>query len=236
MDDWWNSHMTSATSPEPAAHANGRAGEPRWPMAAAVLATGALRFLLPVQLKDDFSSWAILILLVVLLVALIIGDPGRIDRQRLWLRVLTDVMIAVITFVNATAAVRLTIAIIDTDPFTENAKVLLASGTAVWLTNVIVFALWYWDLDSGGAAARASRTGRSPAFLFPEMKNRDRVEDGWYPMFVDYLYLSFSTAAAFSATDISPLRKWAKVVMMSEASISLVVAILVVARAVNILK
>ena len=205
-------------------------------MAAAVLATGALRFLLPVQLRDDFSSFAILALLSVLLVALIVGDPGRIDRQHLWLRILTDVMIAIITFANATAAVRLTVAIVNTDPFTKDAKVLLASGAAVWFTNVIVFALWYWDLDSGGAAARASKTGRNPAFLFPEMVNAGRVEAEWYPMFIDYLYLSFSTAAAFSATDVSPLKKWAKMVMMSEAAISLVVAILVVARAVNILK
>lgn len=205
-------------------------------MAAGIIATGALRFMLPVQLRNDISSWAILVLQVVLLAALIIGDPGRIDRQRPWLRILTSVIISIITLVNATAAFRLTVAIIDTKPFTQNAKVLLASGAAVWVTNVIVFGLWFWDLDQGGAAARLKGTGPSPALLFPEMINAERVGPGWRPSFVDYLYFSFSTATAFSTTDVSPLKKWAKLVLMVEAAISLVVGILVVARAVNILK
>jgi len=101
---------------------------------------------------------------------------------------------------------------------------------------VIAFGLWYWDLDRGGAAARALGTGTSAAFVFPEMSNPELVRDGWYPSFVDYLHLSFSTSMAFSPTDVSAIKPWAKLMMMAEETISLVVGILVVARAVNILK
>jgi hypothetical protein len=119
--------------------------------------------------------------------------------------------------------------------FTTDADVLLASGAAVWLTNVIAFGLWYWDLDRGGAAARA-RGGGQPAFVFPEMVNAEYVAPDWYPRFGDYLHLSFATATAFSPTDVSAIRPWSKFLMTTEAAISLVVAILVVARAVNILR
>ena len=108
----------------------------------------------------------------------------------------------------------------------------------VWLAflvYVIAFGLWYWDLDRGGAAARAHGTGE-PAFIFPEMTNSQYVADDWYPKFIDYLHLSFSTATAFSPTDVSAVRPWAKLLMIAEEAISLVVAVLVIARAVNILQ
>ena len=111
---------------------------------------------------------------------------------------------------------------------------LLAAGGVVWATNVIAFGLWYWDLDRGGAAARARGAGQ-PAFVFPEMNNAQYVKPGWYPKFFDYLHLSFTTATAFSPTDVSAIRSWAKLMMMGEETISLVVALLVVSRAVNIL-
>src|ERR1039458_772245 len=211
-------------------------GERRWPMALAVVATGLLRLALPQQLRDHDARWVFLALIVILLVALLVGDPGRIDREKRWLRVLTSVLIAVITLVNATAAIRLVVAIVDGSQFTNDAKLLLGSGAAVWLTNVIAFALWYWDLDRGGAAARAHDDGPSPAFIFPEMLNPDYAPKGWIPTFPDYFFLAFSTATAFSPTDTVAVKTWAKFVMMAEESISLVVALLVVARAVNILK
>jgi uncharacterized membrane protein len=212
-----------------------RVGERRWPMAAAVLVAGALRLFLPDQLRLDDARPAFLVVLAALIIALIAGDPGRIDRQATWLRVLTGVLIGVITFVNAGSSVRLVYAIIKTEPFTNDPNILLVSGAVIWLTNVIAFGLWYWDLDRGGAAARASGPGASPAFIFPEMSNPELVRDGWYPSFVDYLHLSFSTAMAFSPTDVSAIKPWAKLMMMAEETISLVVGILVVARAVNIL-
>jgi len=213
-----------------------RVGERRWPMAAAVLLAGSLRIFLPTQLRLDDARPVFLVVLTVLIIALIAGDPGRIDRQATWLQVLTATLIGVITFVNIGSSVRLVYAIVTIERFTNDANILLVSGGVIWLTNVIAFGLWYWDLDRGGAAARALGSGTSPAFLFPEMLNPELVGDGWYPSFVDYLHLSFSTAMAFSPTDVSAIKPWAKLMMMAEESISLVVGILVVARAVNILQ
>jgi hypothetical protein len=205
-------------------------------MALAVLVAGGLRAVLPAQLRAGDSRWLVAVIVFALLAALIVGDPGRIDRDASWLRILTGTMIGLISLVNAVAAVRLVAAIIGAARFTTNADVLLVSGAAVWLTNVIAFGLWYWDLDRGGAAARARGPGRPPAFVFPEMTNAQYVRPGWYPTFVDYLHLSFTAATAFSPTDVSAIRSWSKLMMMAQEAISLVVALLVVARAVNILK
>jgi hypothetical protein len=204
-------------------------------MALAVLTVGVMRLFLPPELRVSDASGLFLVVIAVMVVALILGDPGRIDREVRWLRLLTGALIAVITLVNAGSSVRLVISIIYAEPFTQTARVLLACGGIIWLTNVIAFGLWYWDLDRGGAAARAAGSTRRPAFLFPEMSNPDFVGENWSPAFVDYLHLSFTTATAFSPTDVSPLKPWAKVMMMSEETISLALGILVVARAVNIL-
>ena len=211
-------------------------GESRWPMAVAVLAAGGLRAALPAQLRSGDARWAFIVVVVVLLAILIIGDPGRIDRDSAWLRAFTVTLIGLITAVNATAAVRLVAGIIGAVKFSTDANVLLASGGAIWLSNVIVFGLWYWDLDRGGAAARARGSDRQPAFVFPEMSHPQYVSPGWYPKFIDYLHLSFTTATAFSPTDVSAIKPWAKLMMMAEEAISLLVAFLVVSRAVNILR
>jgi hypothetical protein len=205
-------------------------------MALAVLAAGGLRAALPSQLRSGDARWVFVVVVVGLLVILIIGDPGRIDRDSASLRLLTGTLIGLISAVNAVAAVRLVAGIIGAVSFSTDANVLLASGGAIWLSNVIAFALWYWDLDRGGAAARARGSSRQPAFVFPEMTNAQYVGHDWYPKFVDYFHLSFTTATAFSPTDVSAIRPWAKLMMMAEEAISLVVAILVVSRAVNILK
>ena len=205
-------------------------------MALAVLGAAGLRAALPDELRDGDARWAFAVIVVVLLAVLVIGDPGRIDRDSAWLRVMTGTLIGLISAVNAAAAIRLVAGIIDAVNFSNNANVLLASGGAIWLSNMITFGLWYWDLDRGGAAARARGSGHQPAFIFPEMTNAQYMAPGWYPKFLDYLYLSFTTAAAFSPTDVSAIRPWAKLMMMAEEAISLLVAILVVARAVNILR
>ena len=205
-------------------------------MALAVLAAGGLRAVLPSQLRSGDARWVFIVVVAGLLVILIIGDPGRIDRDSASLRMLTGSLIGLISVVNAVAAVRLVAGIIGAASFSTDANVLLASGGAIWLSNVIAFGLWYWDLDRGGAAARARGSSRQPAFVFPEMTNAQYVGPDWYPKFMDYFHLSFATATAFSPTDVSAIRPWAKLMMMAEEAISLVVAILVVSRAVNILK
>jgi hypothetical protein len=191
-----------------------RLGEPRWPMALAVVATGLLRATLPHQLRNGDAAWLFLVLVVGLLA----------------------VLIGLISVANADAAVRLVVGILDVSSFTQDAKVLLASGAAIWLSNIIAFALWYWNLDRGGPAARAAGTPVRPALIFPEMLHTEHVGEGWYPTFVDYFHFAFATATAFSPTDVSAVKPWMKLMMMAEETISLVVAILVVARAVNILK
>ena len=205
-------------------------------MAVAVLATGALRITLPDELRLRDAKWSLFVVLAVLMVAIVIGDPGRIDRQKRWLRILTGVLIAVISLANGASSVRLVVGIYEGQTFTQDPQLLLKCGAVIWLTNVIAFGLWYWDLDRGGAAARALGSTIGPAFIFPEMTNTEHVRQGWTPAFVDYLHLSFSTATAFSPTDVSAVKPWAKVMMMAEEAISLVVGILVVARAVNLLR
>ena len=113
---------------------------------------------------------------------------------------------------------------------------LKISGGAIWLSNIITFALWYWNLDRGGPAARAAGRYVRPALIFPEMLHPQHVGENWTPTFVDYFHFAFATATAFSPTDVSAVKPWMKLMMMAEEAISLVVAILVVARAVNILK
>ena len=210
-------------------------GEHWWPVALAIAAVVGLHVALAPRYRLH-PSWLVVAIPVVLLVALIVGDPGRIDRQRLWLRIVTGIMIALITLANLYAAIRLVVDILTNNKvFANNPGGLLAVGGVVWATNVIAFALWYWDLDRGGAAARAHHPDRNPAFVFPEMLHADYVAAGWVPRFVDYLSLAFWTATAFSPTDISAVRPWAKLLMMLQAAASLSLATLVIARAINIL-
>jgi hypothetical protein len=208
--------------------------ERRWPMAAAVLVTAALHQLLPGHFRVS-PHWLYPAFMVVFLVILVIGDPGRIDQEKRWLRITTDLMIAVITLVNGVAAARLVNGILSSRTF-ESAGQLLLTGAVIWVTNVITFALWFWDLDGGGAAARlANGRNANAAFVFPEMQLPELVPANWAPLFIDYLALSFNTATAFSPADVSPIKRWAKVLVLTESSISLTLAALVVARAVNIL-
>jgi hypothetical protein len=195
-----------------------------------------LRAALPSELRLRDGRGLFLVAEVVLVVVLIVGDPGRIDRQARWLRIMTASLIGLITIVNGGSSIRLAIGIFQGEAFANDARNLLAAGSIIWLTNVIAFGLWYWDLDRGGAAARAMGSTITPAFVFPEMSNPEHVREEWYPAFVDYLHLSFNTAMAFSPTDVSAIKPWAKLMMMAEEAISLIVAVLVVGRAVGILK
>jgi hypothetical protein len=113
---------------------------------------------------------------------------------------------------------------------------LLLKGATVWLTNVILFGLWFWIFDRGGPASRVGSNPPPPDFQFPQMENPDLAAPGWRPHFVDYMYVSFTNSIAFSPTDAMPLNRWAKLLMLFEASISAMVILLVAARAVNIFK
>jgi hypothetical protein len=210
-------------------------GEHWWPVATAIVVVAGLHVALPARYRVQ-PAWVVPVVLLVLLAVLIVGDPGRIDRQKTWLRVVTEVVIAFITLASLLAAVRLVVDILTSDKlFAHNPTGLLATGGVVWVTNVIAFGLWYWDLDRGGAAARAHHPDRNPAFVFPEMQHSSYVTAGWVPRFIDYLSLSFWTATAVSPTDISAIKPWAKALMMLEAAGSIALAVLVIGYAVNIL-
>ena len=211
-------------------------GEHWWPVATAIIIAAALHVALPERFTV-LPGWVVAVVLVAVLALLIAGDPGRIDQQKTWLRIVIAAVIALLTLANLLAAVRLVVDILTSSKLlANNATGLLAIGAVIWATNVIAFGLWYWDLDRGGAAARAHHPDRNPAFVFPEMQNARYVATAWVPQFIDYLSLAFWTATAFSPSDTSPIKPWAKLLMMLEAAGSITLAAFVIARAVNILK
>ena len=196
---------------------------------------------LHLALPHDFvlsPTWIYPVLMGGFLVLLVAGDPGLVDHERGWIRVVTNLMIVLIALSNLFAIVRLCDGILSSDQpeFAQQPTQLLGIGAIVWATNVIAFALWYWELDRGGPGRRADGTTAPPDFLFPQMSDPDLAAPGWTPAFVDYFYTSFTNATAFSPTDVLPLARWAKLVMMLQSAVSLVTVGLVVARAVNVLK
>ena len=210
-------------------------GEHWWPVALAIVVVAGLHVALPARYRVQ-PVWVVPVVLFVLLVVLIAGDPGRIDRQKTWLRLVLGITIAFLTLANLLAAGRLVADILTNNKlYANHPGALLAAGAMIWVTNAIAFSLWYWDLDRGGAAARAHHPDRNPAFVFPEMLHTDYVPATWVPEFVDYLSLGFWTATAISPTDISAIKPWAKLMMMLEASCSIVLVTLVIARAINVL-
>jgi uncharacterized membrane protein len=169
-----------------------------------------------------------------LLVVLVAVNPGRIDRASRALRGAGLALIATISLANAWSAGRL-VALLVQKHQVFDAPTLLLTGGAIWFTNVIIFALWYWEFDRGGPVARAQALRPNADFMFPQMSSPEVAPPDWEARFVDYLYLSFTNATAFSPTDVMPLSRWAKMLMLVQSAISLMTVALVVARAVNIL-
>ena len=222
-----------AASSGPPAWARPTPGEPRWHVSLLVLVLIILQALLPSELTGTESL--IVPLAEFLLLAIItLANPTRIDRREMWLRVLGFALIGMATVANAWALFRLVQLLVGTTG-TADAPRLLVTGANVWITNVIIFALWYWEVDRGGPAARAVAPDPSPDFLFPQMSLEAEVFQEWEPRILDYLYVSYTNATAFSPTDAMPLTRGAKMAMMLQSSISLATVVLVVARAVNIL-
>jgi uncharacterized membrane protein len=218
----------SAAEPSP-----GPVGEARWPAAGAVLAAIVLTVLLPDGERVG-PGWLLPGIEVVLLAAIVAGDPGRISRRSRLLRGLSIALVAVLVLGALSSTLLLIDALIHGGPETNSAGALLLAGTTVWVSNNLAFALLYWELDGGGAAARAHHLPRHPHFAFPQQQSPALAPPGWRPRFVDYLYLGFTNALAFSPTDAMPLVPWAKVAMTVQSLISLGILALVVARAVNV--
>lgn len=209
-------------------------GEARWPVTVAVLAAIVLQAALPQRLAL-LRSWTLPAIEGAILVVLTVANPHRINRHSKGLRITSLTLIAAMTFSNTFAAARLIRGLVKGTEGTDPTKLLL-TGAGIWLTNVVVFSLWYWEFDRGGPAARAHATVRHPDFVFPQMQSPELVDEHWEPMFIDYLYVSFTNATAFSPTDTLPFTRWAKMTMMTQSAVSLITVGLVIARAVNILK
>jgi uncharacterized membrane protein len=207
-------------------------GEHRWPVTFVVTVVIVLQFLLPHSLSLK-SQREICILEGLLMLALFAINPGRIvsHRKSTWWTgiALTGVM----TASNIASAVHLLQKLIDGS--IKSPGSLLAFGGSIWLTNMVVFSLWYWEFDRGGPGARAEAIDPFPDFLFPQMTDPQFSPMDWKPTYFDYLFTSYTNASAFSPTDVMPLTRWAKALMMVQSATSLVTVGLVIARAVNIL-
>jgi uncharacterized membrane protein len=208
--------------------------ERRWPMAVAVLVAIVLQVITPHTGRLVFW-WVLPVLELAALLAVALRDPGRIDRRTRAARRATLVLIVLLTVGTLAGLVVLAVDIVDKSYAYVGATALLGRGAALWVTNVVVFSLWFWEVDRGGAAERAAASSIPPSFGFPEEAMPELAPDGWMPRYPDYLYLSFTNATAFSPTDTLPVRTWAKMTMMIESVISLITAILVIARAINVL-
>jgi hypothetical protein len=208
--------------------------EPRWPAMLALLAIGGLRFVLPKSLSIG-PDWLILVLVVVLLVPTV---TARMRGNHMLNQVLGYCLTSIVTL-DMAWSLYLLIAELPTHQLAP--QTLLLSAAALWITNILVFASWYWRLDAGGPRAREIRGVHTDgAFLFPQMtldqrSKKEMGEETWSPGFVDYLFLAFNTSTAFSPTDSPVLSRWAKLLMMVQALISFATVALLAARAINIL-
>jgi uncharacterized membrane protein len=209
-------------------------GERRWPVTLSVIAAIVLQVLLPPDFTRPLPPALLPALEGALLIGLSIANPVRIERGGTAVRMASIALIFLITAANAASAVLLIRALLE-NKAGNTAGPLLATGASVWATNVIAFALWYWEFDRGGPVRRAQGTLRHPDLMFPQMTAPQLAAPDWEPWFVDYLYLSFTNATAFSPTDVMPLARWAKLTMLVQSAVSLAVGVLVIARAVNIL-
>jgi uncharacterized membrane protein len=207
-------------------------GERRWPVSFVVGVVILLQYLLPNSLSLKIQP-EICILELILTLVLFAMSPGRIASHRRstwWTGVaLTGVM----TASNIASAVQLVQRLLDGTIKSPNN--LLAFGGSIWLTNMVVFSLWYWEFDRGGPGARAEALDPYPDFLFPQMTDPKYAPQNWAPTYFDYLFTSYTNASAFSPTDVMPLTRWAKMLMLMQSATSLVTVGLVIARAVNIL-
>jgi hypothetical protein len=224
---------------------SGRRGEPRFPAVVAVLVAMALYALLPETLLV-LPRLLIPALGVLLLIAVTVINPRRLTRQTRFSRVASLALVALIGLANTVSLVMLLRELLASQ--VQDGRALLVAALQVWLTNVIVFGLAYWELDRGGPVTRTQKPREQipPAdFRFSQDENHDTVSEvavgssktsGWVPALHDYLYVSLTNSTAFSPTDTMPLTGRAKLLMGVEATSALIVSVLVISRGVGILQ
>ncbi|MES2392227.1 MAG: hypothetical protein V4555_11340 [Acidobacteriota bacterium] len=208
--------------------------EPRWPAVIALLAVGGLRFALPNALSIG-PRWLLLVVVTALLFPTITAHMRGMHTLNM---VLGHLLTSVVTLDMAWSLSRLIGAL---PKHAVSSGELLISAACLWVTNILVFASWYWRLDAGGPREREIRGVHTDgAFLFPQMMLDDKSkkamgEQTWNPGFIDYLFVAFNTSTAFSPTDTPVLSRWAKALSMVQSLISFATVVLLAARAVNIL-
>ena len=235
--DWWVRRRDSAARRPISKVETVRTGigvERRWPLLGAL----ALAMVVPLLLPSRFSlgpTWIVPSVVAVLLVAIVVADRGRHGGRAAAVRPLLVALVVVLVAEAAGITARLVADLIEGGPETKDPNDLLSVGFGVWLYAILAFAFLYWILDGGGPDARLWAPPEFPNLAFPEQLNPNVAPPGWRPEFFDYLYLGFTNATAFSPTDVMPLARWAKAAMTVQATASLAVLGLVIARAVNIL-
>jgi hypothetical protein len=208
--------------------------EPRWPALLALLAVGGLRLALPSSLSIG-PDWTLLLVVGILALP---TEWARLRGHYTLSMILGYLMAGIVT---ADMVLSLSLLVAALPAHKQTPLNMLRSAGALWITNILVFASWYWRLDGGGPRARELHGAHvDGAFLFPQMmldqqRKREMGEECWSPGFVDYLFLAFNTSTAFSPTDTPVLSQWAKIMTMVQALISLTTVALLAARAVNIL-
>lgn len=216
-----------------------RPGDPenRWPVLIALVTAMALQLAVPRQ-HTVVPRWPLITLEALLVVVLVMINPTHLTRSTQVERAATKILLAAITLDNVASAVVLDRAILS-GLVSNNPAVLLGSGSAIFLTNVIAFGIWYWNIDRGGPFARAGLVEqdevRYPDFMFPQTENPHLAPPGWSPRFLDYLYVSFTNVVAFSPTDAMPMTRRVKTLMALQATVAISTLALVIARAVNVL-
>jgi uncharacterized membrane protein len=203
-----------------------------WPIQATVLVAIGLQIGLSKRLTVG-PSWLLPALEGVLLLGLSMATPRQLEHEHTGRRRAAISLTALVSAANVFSLVELTHLLLHHN--VTKGEELIVSGMLIWLTNFLIFALWYWEIDRGGLGRRAAGHDGPPDFLFPQMSD-DRIEPlSWRPKFIDYLYVSLTNATAFSPTDTMPLTAMAKCIMGVQSIVSLVTIGLVVSRAVNIL-
>jgi uncharacterized membrane protein len=207
-------------------------GDPYWPAQVTV----ALAIALNLTLADQITigpTWLLPGVEAILLVTLAIVAPARATAQIARVRRFALTVVGLVSLVNVVLLVRLIDFLINGGKVGGHALIL--SGAVLWATNVLLFAVWYWEMDRGGPATRFLHPDALVDFQFPQMENPQFAPEGWRPGFLDYLYTSLTNATAFSPTDTMPLTHTAKLVMAIQSVTALLTVGLVIARAVNIL-
>lgn len=206
--------------------------DPIWHAQLALLGVVVLQFftnsaLLPF---NKFAIIALELLLIVILTFITPAGYGRITKTR---RALGIVLIGIITLINIVSLLLLLNALFFGDNIISGHD-LLINGLVIYVTNIMMFALWYWEIDGGGPEKRATNTTSREDFLFPQMLHPLVFKTKWLPGFIDYLYLSATNVTNFASADTIPVSRRAKILMMIQALVSVITVVLVAARAIAV--